>query len=109
MQPTTETDIMLPARADGTAPGADPPLLQSEEKPEFARMLAAFSRDVEPRGAMEEMYVSDIACIVWEMLRLRRYITALINTEFRYAVGRLAEQMMDYSGERSRRNGANAC
>jgi hypothetical protein len=37
-------------------------------------MVEGIRRDVEPRGLLEELYVSDIACIIWEMLCLRRYL-----------------------------------
>jgi len=37
-------------------------------------MVEGIRRDVEPRGLVEDMYVGDIACIIWEMLCLRRYL-----------------------------------
>ena len=64
MQPTTETET-LPAEAIAFACGTAPPVLQTEDGAAFARMLEGIRRDVEPRGLLEEMYVGDIACIIW--------------------------------------------
>jgi hypothetical protein len=92
MPPNPSADIM-PGR------WTTPPLVRSDDKTEFDRLRETFIGDVAPRGAMEEMYVSDMASIVWEMLRLRRCRAVAVNTAFRDAVATVAERMMDYSGE----------
>jgi hypothetical protein len=92
-------DLLPPADARALTAWATPPVLRSEDKTDFARLLDAFVRDVEPCGVSEETYVADIACLVWEMLRLRRYRTTLINGAFRDAVLAVAERMMDHSGQ----------
>ena len=97
MQSTTETT--LPAAAAGFACGTAAPVLQTEDGAAFARMLEGIRRDVEPRGLLEEMYVGDIACIVWEMLCLRRYRAAVINAEFHAAVAAIAREMTEQSGD----------
>jgi len=43
MSPTTEPDIMPPAKAGGSAPWTNPPLLRSDDKTEFDRLLASLS------------------------------------------------------------------
>src|SRR3954471_8682863 len=97
MQLTRQTET-LAAEAAGFACGTAPPVLQTEDGAAFARMLEGIRRDVEPRGLLEEMYVGDIACIIWEMLCLRRYRAALINAEFRAAVAAIAQEMTEWSG-----------
>jgi hypothetical protein len=39
----------------------------------------AFEREIKPRGIIEHMYVRDICSIVWEILRLWRCKTVIIN------------------------------
>lgn len=46
-------------------------------------------RAIKPVGAIEENYVFDIACITWEMLRLRRCKKAIINAKCKSAVARV--------------------
>jgi hypothetical protein len=97
--PATDTDIPLPAKAGGPLPWAAPPLVRGDDRNEFDRLLATLIADVAPRGPVEEMYVSEVAAIVWEMLRLRRCRAVAVNAAFRDAVAAVAERMMDYSGE----------
>src|SRR5262245_45923282 len=98
MQPTSQTETIL-AEAAGFACGTAAPVLQTEDGAAFARMRVGIRRDVEPRGLLEDMYVGDIACIVWEMLCLRRYRAALINAEFHAAVAAIAQEMTERCGD----------
>jgi hypothetical protein len=59
-----------------------PPLLQTENSEEFALLLKALRREIKPRGVIEELYLSDITCICWEILRYRRCKVALINSAY---------------------------
>src|SRR5262245_39019260 len=61
------------------------PLLITESAEEFDALRGAFEREIKPRGIIEHMYVHDITCIVWEILRLRRGKAAIINAAFRDA------------------------
>jgi hypothetical protein len=61
------------------------PLLITESADEFDALRGAFEKEIKPRGIIEHMYVYDIACIVWEILRLRRGKAAIINAAFRDA------------------------
>jgi hypothetical protein len=51
---------------------ASPQLLQTENREEFDDLHKALQREIKPQGIIEEMYVADICCISWEILRLRR-------------------------------------
>jgi len=55
------------------------PLLITESKDEFERIREALDYQIKPRGIIEQIYVEDIAYLVWEILRLRRSKTAIIN------------------------------
>ena len=48
-----------------------PPLLMSESAEEFAFLRTALELEVKPKGIVEQIYVDDIAAIVWEIRRLR--------------------------------------
>src|SRR4029453_5286516 len=54
----------------------------------------ALEQEIRPRGIIERMYVNDISSIVWEMLRLRRCKTAIINMGFRAALENLLSQLL---------------
>jgi hypothetical protein len=60
-----------------------PALLVTESKADFYRLRDAFNEDIKPRGPIERMYVSDIVIIAWDIARLRRFQTAVINTRIR--------------------------
>jgi hypothetical protein len=48
------------------------PLLLTESKDEFNLIRDTLNEQIKPRGIIEQMYVEDIAYLVWEILRLRR-------------------------------------
>jgi hypothetical protein len=61
---------------------ARPPLLTTESRNDFDALLKALQREIKPKGVIEDMYVADIAYIIWEILRLRRCKTAIINAAY---------------------------
>jgi hypothetical protein len=71
-----------------------PPLLMSESADEFASLRTALELEIKPKGIVEQIYVDDIAAIVWEIRRLRRCKTSIINTGFRAALQSLLREMM---------------
>jgi hypothetical protein len=70
------------------------PLLITESAHEFDAVRDAFEQEIKPRGIMEQMYVHDISCIVWEILRLRRCKVVIINSAFRRALEHLLVQLL---------------
>ena len=75
------------------------PLLHGESAQDFDGLLEAFMDEVEPRGAIEDMYVRDMARIVWEMLRLHRARAAIINTGFCAAIEAVTARLLEHAGE----------
>jgi hypothetical protein len=63
-----------------------PPLLRSETEREFDQLLSALRGEIEPSGIIEDIYVAEIAIIIWEILRLRRCKVTILNTAFRKAL-----------------------
>ena len=74
------------------------PLLMTESKDEFKRIRDALADEIDPRGILEQMYVEDIAYLVWEVLRLRRSRAGIINAAFRKALERVLEQCLREPG-----------
>jgi hypothetical protein len=47
------------------------------------------TQELAPRGIVEKLFVADIANLVWEMRRLRRSKTAILDMASKYAVQRI--------------------
>ena len=75
-----------------------PPLLMSESAEEFASLRTALELEVKPKGIVEQIYVDDITAIVWEIRRLRRCKTSIINNACRAALQSLLREMMRSPG-----------
>ena len=61
-------------------------LLPSETSEEFESLYAALEEEIKPRGIIERLYLEDFANIVWEIWRLRRCKSAIVNRAFRPAL-----------------------
>jgi len=55
------------------------PVLRSERLEDFTALHQALFREVNPRGVVEKLCVYDIACEAWEIVRLRRFKTAILD------------------------------
>ena len=75
------------------------PLLLTESKDEFNLIRDNLNDQIKPRGIIEQMYVEDIAYLVWEILRLRRSKAAIINLAFRDALTEVVAQLLRKPGE----------
>jgi hypothetical protein len=76
------------------------PLLLTESKDEFNLIRDNLNDQIKPRGIIEQMYVEDIAYLVWEILRLRRSKTAITNLAFRDALTEVVAKLLRNPGER---------
>jgi len=72
------------------------PLLLTESQSEFDDLEARFRKEILPRGIVEQIYFEDIIASVWEILRLRRCKTAIVNIAFKQAVRALLYTQLDY-------------
>ena len=91
---------MPTAGRDNSALILTAPLLMTESKDEFDLLRDALNQEVKPRGFIEQMYVEDIAYLVWEILRLRRSRAAIINFAFRDALTEVVTQLLRKPGQR---------
>jgi hypothetical protein len=74
------------------------PLLLSESADEFATLCAELDHEINPKGAIEKIYVADIAAIVWDILRLRRVKTGIIRNAYRAASETILKQLVGDRG-----------
>jgi len=74
------------------------PLLSAESADEFASLRKAFENEIHPVGSIEQMYVDDFAELIFEIRRLRRYKTAIINSSRLAALQGILKQLL-YSGD----------
>jgi len=74
---------------------ARPALLSSESADEFEALVAALRQEIEPRGIVEHMYVSETASIVSEILRFRRCKAAIINAAYCAALKNLLSRELN--------------
>ena len=91
---------MPKADRDNSALIPTAPLLLTESKDEFNLIRDNLNDQIEPRGIIEQMYVEDIAYLVWEILRLRRSKAAIVNLAFRDAFTEVVMQLLRNPGDR---------
>jgi len=75
------------------------PLLTTESEYEFDRIRDALNEEIKPRGIIEQIYVGDIAHLVWEVVRLRRCKASIINAAFRTALQTVLRQLLRKPGQ----------
>jgi hypothetical protein len=76
-----------------------PPLLMTESREDFDQVRNALEREIQPQGIIEQMYVNDMACTVWEIRRLRRCKDTIVNLAFRTGLERVIKQLLREPGE----------
>ncbi len=83
------------------------PLLITESVDEFASLRKGLKSEIKPEGVIEQMYVDDFATLIWDILRLRRYKTVIINSSRRAALQGILEQLLcDRDYEKGHRSGS---
>jgi len=70
------------------------PLLISESNNEFEGVANALRKEIKPNGMLERIFVDDIAQLTWDIVRLRRSQTAIINLGFRDAVFQILRTLL---------------
>lgn len=77
-----------------------PYLLTTESQDEFASLCEELEQELQPRGVIERMYVQDVAYLIWDILRLRRSKTTIINTALLAALRGILKQLQKRSAVR---------
>ncbi len=89
MSRKTSKEKILPSVARDLSFFTKPLLLRSECEHEFDELLHALSGEIQPRGIVENLYVEEIAGIIWDILRLRRCKVTIMNMSFEKALHKL--------------------
>jgi hypothetical protein len=76
-----------------------PPLLMTESREDFDQVRNTLEAEIQPRGMIEQMYVRDMAYILWEIRRLRRCKDTIINVAFRTGLERVLKQLLRRPGQ----------
>jgi hypothetical protein len=61
----------------------EPPLLRSESRDAYDALWSALVVQFDPREIMEWAWVRDLADLTWEVARMRRAMTAMLNVSFK--------------------------
>jgi len=86
------TSAVMYVRPDQTT--EDCMVLMTENEDEFASLHEEPDQDIQPRNFIERMYVQDIAALLWEIVRLRRFKTAILNNALRMALQSILRQIL---------------
>jgi hypothetical protein len=70
------------------------PLLSAESADEFASLRKELKNEIHPEGPIEQLYVDDFATLIWEIWRLRRYKTVIINNSRLEALQKILNQLL---------------
>jgi hypothetical protein len=77
------------------------PVLINESADEFASMCEQVNQEIKPAGFIERIYADDVIALTWDILRLRRCKTGIINGAFLAALRGILEQLLwrrDFDG-----------
>jgi hypothetical protein len=69
-----------------------PRMLLGESAERFATLRAELTLEIKPKGIIEEIYVNDLAEIVWDISRFRRFKTDIILSARAAAVHTIIKQ-----------------
>jgi len=70
------------------------PCLITESSDELASLCEQVNQEIKPAGFIERIYVEDVVALTWDILRLRRSKTAIINGAFLAALQGILEQLL---------------
>ena len=71
-----------------------PCLTITESSDELVSLCKQVDDEIKPTGFIERMYVEDVIALTWDILRLRRCKTAIINGAFLAALQGILEQLL---------------
>jgi hypothetical protein len=74
------------------------PVLPTESADDLAHLRAEFSAAINSHGIVEEIYALDYIELTWEIIRLRRCKTAILNSAFTSALQQLLRRVLDQLG-----------
>jgi hypothetical protein len=90
---------LQPIAIHGAEGGADllgpPPVITGEDPAAFLALLDGVRADAKPHGMIEEIWVRDIAELIWESRRLHRYKASLLQAAAHKGLEKVLEPLVD--------------
>jgi hypothetical protein len=74
------------------------PVLMNESADDLDRVRETLNNEIKPHGILEQLYLLDYAELALEIVRLRRWKMALLNTNFVPALETVFRQLLQQSG-----------
>ena len=74
----------------------EPPLLAGEDAADFDELYDRIWEAVKPADIVDEMFLFDIACIEWELLRWRRLKLSLVRSRASASLCKFLSDKLDY-------------
>jgi dsDNA-binding SOS-regulon protein len=71
------------------------PLIFGEKPDVYDALLSRVAAAVDPQDTIEWLYLKDVVDITWEIQRLRRFQTSIINNKRRDALGNIIAAVLD--------------
>ena len=87
---------MISNEASPTTPSSprNPILLRRERVEDFEALLWQLKQEIEPRGFVEEMYVEEVAVIIWDIMRYRRIKSSILGNVYKTALKNILLQIL---------------
>jgi hypothetical protein len=74
------------------------PLLVTETADDYNAIRDALTHQIKPGGILDQIYVVEVADLTWQIQRLRRWKTAILNTAFASALERIFDELLTRAG-----------
>jgi hypothetical protein len=72
----------------------NPTILTTESEKQVNAIRDELTKEIKPNGFIERMYVDDMADIIWEIQRLRRFKNCLIRNAMQLAIQNILTQVL---------------
>jgi hypothetical protein len=82
----------------------NPIILRYERVEDFESLHERLKREIKPRDFIQEIYVADIAALVWDIMRYRRIKSSTLNNAYKRALQNILAQIMCAAGTIERSN-----
>ena len=80
---------------------AFPRLLYGENGDDYTSVETTIRAHIKPLDGIEEIWVSELVAVQWDIIRLRRQVTALINASVKSGLARIFESIAPYEKDES--------
>jgi hypothetical protein len=97
LKPKTKSITSVPARVERLGLFGPPLLLEGEDAATYNELLARMCAAVQPVDVIDDMFVTDVVSLEWEILRLRRLKSSALKTRGHKALEIFLRRKLDYA------------